>query len=115
MTAGECGALSSRAPDIDAREQKQPDDVHEVPIPGREFESKMLGWGEMAEIDANQADDEKCRANDHMRAVKTGRHEKGGAVDVTAEMEPGVTVLVGLDTGESQTERNGEDQTPLNS
>src|SRR5262249_50073724 len=112
MTAGKRCAFPSGAPDIDAREQEQPDHVHEVPIPGRELETEMLGWSEMAEIDTNQADDQEGRANDHMRAVESGRHEKGGTIDVTAEMKAGVTVLIGLDAGESQTERDGEDQSP---
>src|SRR5215470_7056484 len=48
MTAGKRCAFPSGAPDIDAREQEQPDHVHEVPIPGCELETEVLGWSEMA-------------------------------------------------------------------
>src|SRR5258707_4035422 len=115
MTAGECRALSRRAPNIDAGEQERPDHVDKVPIPGGELESEMLGRSEMAEIGADQTDDQECRADDHMRAVKAGRHEKNRAVNVAAEIERGMAVLVGLNAGESETERDGEDKTPFES
>src|SRR6266849_5780210 len=115
MTAGERCALPCRTPNIDTGEQEQPNHVDKVPVPGGELESEMLGRSEMAEIGANQADDQECRADDHMRAVKSGGHEKGGAIDVAAEIESGVAVLVSLNAGESETERDGEDKTPFES
>ena len=30
------------APDVDAEEQEQPDDVDEMPVPGRRLEAEML-------------------------------------------------------------------------
>src|ERR1700736_4456004 len=97
MSPRERCALSRRAPHIDAGEQEQPDHVDEVPVPGGELETEMLGRSEMAEIGADQANDQEGRADDHMRAVKAGRHEDSGAIDVAAEMKRGVAVLVGLD------------------
>src|SRR5262245_6179944 len=105
--------LGTRSPHIDACEQKQPDHVHEVPIPGSELETEMLGRREMAEIDADQAHDQKGRTDNHVRAVETGRHEKRRPIDVAAEMEACVAVLVGLHTGESEAKGNGQDQPPF--
>src|SRR5437764_676033 len=92
--------FGARAPHVDAGEQKQPDHVDEMPVPGSELEAEMLGGGEMAEIDADQADDQKRRADDHVRAVKSRGHEEGGAIDVAAEIEPGMHVLPRLHAGE---------------
>jgi hypothetical protein len=47
------------APDIDRDEQEQPDHVHEVPVPGGEFEAEMLFRREVTGIDAEQADQRK--------------------------------------------------------
>src|SRR3974377_1874579 len=113
MAAGKRRALRPRAPDIDAGEQEQPDHVDEAPVPGGKLEPEVLGGGEMAEIGADQADDQERRADDHMRAVKAGRHEKSGAIDVAAEIERGMAVFVGLDGGEGEAERNGEDESPF--
>src|ERR1700730_1224800 len=82
-------AFCAGTPYIDAGEQEQPHDVDEVPIPGGKFETEMLGRGEVTEIDADQAHDQECRADDNVRAMKAGRHEKGGTVNVAAEIEPG--------------------------
>src|SRR5215470_7382447 len=113
MAGGMRRALSARAPHIDAGEQEQPDHVDEMPIPGGEFEAEMLGRSEVSELSADQANDQERRADDHVRAVESRRHEEGGAVDIAAEIEPRVAVLVGLHTGEREAERDGQDQAPL--
>ena len=46
----------TRAPDIDAGEQEQPDHVNEVPVPGRGLEAEMLLRLEVAGKGAEQAD-----------------------------------------------------------
>src|SRR5689334_5804166 len=79
--------LGTAAPHIDAGEQKQPHDVDEVPIPSREFKPEMLRRLELSCHGAQQADDEKDRADDHMGAVESGRHEKRGAIDVARIVE----------------------------
>src|SRR5215813_15337151 len=83
-------ARPSRTPYINARKQKDPDDVDEVPVPGGELEAKMLRRREMSKIGTKQAHDQEDRADDDMSAVKAGRHEESGAVDVAAEIEPGM-------------------------
>src|SRR5687768_6278608 len=70
------------APDVDADEQEQPDDVDEVPVPSGRLEAEMLLRLEMALIGADQADDQEDRADDHMGAVEAGRHEEGRGVDI---------------------------------
>src|SRR6516165_11241151 len=109
------GKLCARPPDIYAGEQEQPDHVNKVPVPRGELEAEVLFWSEMAEIGADQADDQECRADDHVRAVKSRRHEEGRAIDIAAEIEAGMAVLVGLDAREGDAERDGEDQPPLES
>src|SRR6516162_9043519 len=101
------------APHIDAGEQEQPDHVDKVPVPGGKLESEVLGGGEMAEIGADQADNQERGADDHMGAMKAGRHEKSGAIDVAAEIKGGMAVLIGLDGGEGEAERNSEDEPPF--
>src|SRR5438045_9464860 len=69
------------APDVDRREQEQPDDVDEMPVPGGRLEAEMLPRREVAPVRADQADGQKDRADDHMEAVEAGRHEEGRPVD----------------------------------
>src|SRR6478735_1113694 len=84
------------APHIDAGEQEQPHDVNEVPVPGGELEAEMLRRTKLALQRADQAHDQEDRTDDDMRAVKAGRHEEGGAVDIAFEAERRVRVLVSL-------------------
>src|SRR5262249_35746015 len=104
------GTLRARTPYIDAGEQEDPHHVDEVPVPGGEFETEMLRRREMPEIGTDQAYDQEGRADDHVGAVEPGRHEESGAVDVSAEIERRVTVLVGLHAGERQSQRDRQDQ-----
>src|SRR5260370_27849271 len=113
MAGGMRRALRGGAPHVDAREQEQPDDVDEMPVPGGELEAEVLRRREMAEIGSDQAYDEERRADDHMGAVEAGRHEESRTVDIAAIVERGVAVLVGLDAGEREAERDGQDQAPL--
>src|SRR5262249_56658594 len=100
------------APDVDAGEQKQPDHVDEVPMPGGELETEVLARLELPGKRPQQADAQKDRSDDHVRAVKAGRHEEGRAVDVTFEGEMRVAVLVGLDAREGNPEQDRADQAP---
>src|SRR5262245_14064214 len=94
------GRVRPGAPDIDAAEQKEPDHIDEVPVPGGELEAEVLGRLEVSRHGTDQADRQKDRPDDDVEAVEAGRHEEGRAVDVAFEVEGGVTVLVGLHTGE---------------
>src|SRR5215204_4205439 len=105
--------VGTGAPHIDAGEQEQPDDVDEVPVPGREFEAEMLRRREMAEIGTDQADDQERGADDDMEAMEPGRHEEGRAVDIAAEMEGRVAVLVSLHRSKGEPERDGANEAPL--
>ena len=62
---------------VNEGEQEQPDHVHEVPIPGRKFESEMLLGGHIVRIEAEQADGQEDRSDYHVCAVEAGRHEEG--------------------------------------
>src|SRR3546814_16637214 len=76
-----------RTPDIDGEEQEQPDDIDEMPIPGSRFETEMLLGGEVAIVKALQEDREEDGADDDVKAMKPGRHEKGRAVNDALEGE----------------------------
>src|SRR5215470_12088204 len=105
-------SLRSAAPDVDAGKQKQPDDVDEVPVPSREFKSEMLRRFELSGHGAEQANGEKDRADDDMGAVKSGRHEEGGAVDVAGIVERRMPIFPRLHAGEAQPQGDGEHQAP---
>src|SRR5205807_5050710 len=99
---GGCRAMRASAPNIDANEQEQPHHVDEVPVPGGKFEAEMLLRREVPEIGAQQADHQEDRADDHMRAMESGRHEESRAVNVTFETERRVHVLVCLHASERE-------------
>src|SRR5207244_9280776 len=77
------GVHRARAPHVDAGEQEQPHHVDEMPVPGAELEAEMLLRREVAEIGADQADDQEGCSDDNMGAVEASRHEESGAVDMT--------------------------------
>src|SRR4051794_12108358 len=90
-----------------------------MPIPGGGLEAEMMVRLEVAARGAPQAYGEKDRSDDHMEAVKPGRHEKGrginaaraGSAGVEAEAERGVRVFVGLYAGKADPEQYGQRQT----
>src|SRR3954454_23908521 len=87
VTCGVGGALRARAPHVNTGEEEEPDHIDEMPVPSRELEAEMLSRGKMAEIDADQADDQERGADDDVGTVESRRHEEGGAIDVAAEIE----------------------------
>src|SRR3712207_445965 len=107
------GSASAVAPYVDGGEEEKPHHVDEVPVPGRELEAQMLLGREVAAIGAQQADGQEDRADDHMSAVEARRHEEGGAVDVAAEPESRVAVLVGLHEAEHEAEDDREPQAQI--
>lgn len=64
------------APPVDADEEEQPDDIDEMPIPGRRLEAEMMIRLKMTLIGSDEANDQEDRADDDMETVKAGRHEK---------------------------------------
>src|ERR1700712_119943 len=84
------------APPVDADEEEQPDDVDEMPVPGRRLEAEVMVRLEMPGPGAEPADDQEGGADDDMEAVEAGRHEEGRGVDAVLEGEGGVAVLEGL-------------------
>src|ERR1700746_446827 len=109
VTGGMRHARSGRTPHINAGKQENPDDVDEMPVPGGKLEAKMLGRREVSKIGTQQAHNQERRADDDMRAMKARRHEESGAVDVAAEIEPGMAVFVGLHAGECQSKHDRQD------
>src|SRR5579871_4640987 len=67
------------APHIDAGEQEH--HVDEMPVPGRRLEAEVACRRELAGDGAEQAHRQEDRADDHVEAMKAGRHEKGRTVN----------------------------------
>ena len=107
------GVRRPGAPDIYAGEQEQPHHVDEVPVPSGEFEAQVLFRGKLARQCPDQADDQEDRADDDMGAVEPRRHEECRPVDVLREVERRLGVFISLHAGETQTQRNGEDEPPF--
>ncbi len=57
-----------------------------------------------------EAHDQKCRADDHVEAVKPGRHKKRRRVDAAGKAERGVAVFVSLDRGKAKAEEDRQRQ-----
>ena len=73
------------APPIDGAEQKQPDNINEMPIPSSCFKSEMMFRFKMALFCPEITNDEKCRPNNHMRAVEARCHVERRAIDAARE------------------------------
>src|SRR3546814_9376947 len=73
-----------------------------MPIPGSRFETEMLLGGEIAIVKALQADREEDGADDDVKAMKSGRHEKGRAVNGALEGERRMIIFKRLDRAEHQ-------------
>src|SRR5579872_4818011 len=83
-----------------------------MPIPCGEFKAEVLRRRELSAERTDQTYDQEDRTNDYVGAVKSGRHEKGGAVDVAGIVERGMPVFVGLHAGERQPEHDGANKAP---
>src|SRR6185312_8568165 len=101
---------AAAAPPVDADEQEQPDDVDEMPIPGRRLEAEMVVRPEMPGARAEEIHSEEAGADDDMEAVEARRHEEGRGIDAVLEAESGVAVLVALQRGEADAEDDGQSQ-----
>src|SRR5438270_12691814 len=81
------------APDVERREQEQPHDVDEMPVPRSGLEAEVLPRREVAAVGADQADAKEDGADDDVETVEAGRHEKGRAVDASFEGERRVGIF----------------------
>src|SRR5277367_1750097 len=95
-----------RPPDVDAAEQEYPDDVDEMPIPGRELEADVMARRKLADPGPRQTDEQEDDADDDVGAVKSGGHEEGRAIDRVLEAERRVDVFVRL--GEDEQNAKGD-------
>ena len=60
---------------VDEREQEQPHDVNEMPIPRRRFETKMAFGRKVTGERPEQADDQEKRTDDDVQTVEAGRQK----------------------------------------
>src|SRR5690349_4278419 len=107
------GVRHARTPYIYTSEQEQPHHVDEMPVPGGKFETEMLFRTEMPRHRAQQTNYQEDRTDDNVRAMEARRHEERGTVDVAAEVEGRVRILVSLHTGESEPQQDGKDEAPF--
>ena len=68
-------ALGRDAPDVDGKEQEQPDHVNKVPVPCRGFKADVLFGGEVPRI-ARISRPQEDRPDHHVEAVETCGHEE---------------------------------------
>src|SRR3546814_20694285 len=94
--------ISDWSSDVCSSDLEQPDDIDEMPIPGSRFETEMLLGGEVAIVKALQADREDDGADDDVKAMKSGRHEKGRAVNGALEGERRMIIFKRLARAEHQ-------------
>ncbi len=73
---------ASSPPHIDESEQKQPNDINEVPIPGSENQPQMLLGRELPGEGSPKANRQKDGADDDMGAVESRGHEEDPAIDI---------------------------------
>ena len=67
-----------------------------MPVPGRGFKAEMLFGSKIPLHRANQADQQEDGSDQHVKAVETGSHEEGGAVNRFLEGKWSVHVFVDL-------------------
>ena len=75
------------APDIDGNKQEQPDNVNEMPVPGRSFKAEMLLGGEMPLQATPRADSKEQCPDNHMKAVEACCHEEDRRIDPVGKAE----------------------------
>src|SRR3954453_19670983 len=80
----------AHAPPVNADEQEQPDDIDEMPVPGGRLETEMMIRLEVAPGGGPQAHGEKNGPDDHMEAVKPGRHEESRGIDAAGARGAGI-------------------------
>ena len=102
-----------RSPKIDGDEEEEPHNVNEVPVPSSKFETEMLLRREMTSRGAQQAHCQEDRSDDHMESVKSGRHEEGRTINMTAEREWRMRIFISLHAGEDEAENNRQPQALL--
>src|SRR5713101_5308917 len=101
---------SASAPPINADEEEQPHDVHEVPVPCCRLEAEMMIGLEVSGHGAKEVHDEETRADDDMEAVEPRRHEEGRRIDPVFETKGSVAVFIGLQRAEAEAEEDRDTQ-----
>jgi hypothetical protein len=99
--------------DVDEGEQEQPDHVHEVPVPGSEFEAEVFLRRHATGKQADQAYDQEQRTDHNVGTVEAGRHEEGRTIERTVEAELCVAVFEHLQRGEGHAEQDGDEEAQL--
>ena len=63
----------TNTPPVDTAEEEEPDDINEMPVPGRRLKTKMLVRREVALVDTRQADRQKRAVAEAWQPRLTGR------------------------------------------
>ena len=102
---------------VDEDKQAQPDHVHEVPVPGNPLKAKVILRLEVAGQHAEKDDQQHDGAERHVEAMKTGQHEKGGAIGSTRQLKVeigiGVAIFVRLQTNKEKSQGESQEQAQL--
>ena len=87
---------------IDDDKKEQPDDVNEVPVPRGGLKPEMALRGEVIGQRAQQAHQQEHRADNHVKTVKSGCHEKCGTVNMAGKPERRMLIFIGLKNREQR-------------
>ena len=84
------------APSIETKIEKDPHNIHEMPIPGGSLKAPVMPWGEMVGGGAEKANKEEEGADEHMEAVETGGDKEGGPINAVRNAKGGGEILLTL-------------------
>ena len=63
--------------DVNKGKEEEPDDINEMPIPSRSFETEMLLWTQAALHEAQIHHRQEYRPDQNMQPVEACRHKEG--------------------------------------
>src|SRR4030095_1508569 len=106
----ECMSIEVLLQAIDQHIHQQPDDIHELPVPGCGLERELVVGREVSTQAANKNHAQHRGAYGDMQPVKPREHEKRGAIGSASQRQPQpcvcLVVLVELDTEEHHPQRS---------
>src|SRR5690242_12273444 len=98
--------------DVEDREERDPDDIDEVPVERSGFDRFVVVGGELAAHASDEDDGHEDDAAGDVRAVEPGEREEGGAEDGVARIEGELRVVVHLHGEEDAAQDDADEETP---
>ena len=99
---------------IDDDKKEQPDDVNEVPVPRGGLKPEMALRGEVIGQRAQTGTPARTPCRQSREAVKSGRHEKCGTVNMAGKPERRMLIFIGLKNREQRPQSDSQHQPHFN-